>query len=264
MPNDLSANLEALRKLRAEAGEILATRKSHTVPHGVIAILPDTVDSARAQAWFVRAKSIVADIFGRDSDFYESLAQSKPPEHHSRFKQAAAILDGAVEEASRKLGNGGQPQPKPQRGAASSGVFIVHGHDHGTMHTVARFLEKLRLTPIILHEQANGGQTIIEKFESNSADAACAIILLTPDDLGGQQREPAKLSPRARQNVVFEHGFFVGALGRRRVIALRTGDVEVPSDLSGVLYVDMIEDWKLRLAKELKAAGLDVDMNEAV
>lgn len=263
MENDLQHNLEALRKLRTEAGEILATRKSHTAPLGVIAILPDTVDSSRAQAWFVRAKSIVADVFGRDSDFYESLAQSKPPEHHSRFKQAAAIVDGALEEASRKLGSEPQAQNKPRQAATGSSVFVVHGHDHGTMHMVARFLEKLKLVPIVLHEQANGGRTIIEKFETHSAEAACAIVLLTPDDVGGQ-REPAKLSPRARQNVVFEHGFFVGALGRRRVIALRAGEVEIPSDLSGVLYVDMVEDWKLRLAKELKTAGLEVDMNAAV
>ena len=44
-------------------------------------------------------------------------------------------------------------------------IFLIHGRDHGTRETVARFLENLGLEPVILQEQPDEGQTIIEKFE---------------------------------------------------------------------------------------------------
>jgi predicted nucleotide-binding protein len=142
-------------------------------------------------------------------------------------------------------------------------VFIVHGHDEGAKQAVARFLERLKLRPVILHEEADRGRTIIEKFQDHSV-VGFAVILLTPDDegrlLGGE------LKPRARQNVIMELGYFIGTLGRSRVCALKVGSVEEPSDLHGVLYVPFDEKgaWKLRLATELKACGIEVDMNLAI
>ena len=140
-------------------------------------------------------------------------------------------------------------------------VFVVHGHDGETKQTVARFLTKLiGREPIILHEQADRGRTIIEKFEDHAATAACAVVLLTRDDLGGPNGGAQK--PRARQNVVFELGFFIGALGRARVVIIYEDGVEQPSDLSGVLYValDRGGAWKNSVARELGAAGLDLDL----
>lgn len=147
----------------------------------------------------------------------------------------------------------------------SNRVFIVHGHDGATKESVARFLTNLKLDPIILHERASKGRTIIEKFE-NESDVAFAVVLLTPDDVGATKADKKKLKPRSRQNVVFELGFFVAALGRTRVVALHTGDVELPSDVSGVIYVpfDAASGWKLLLARELKHGGLKIDMNDAV
>jgi len=144
-------------------------------------------------------------------------------------------------------------------------VFIVHGREGATKQTTARFLEKLGLEPVILHEQPNVGRTIIEKFEDYSS-VAYAVILLTPDDLGGLASEKPELSLRSRQNVVFELGYFIGKLGRKRVCALYQKDVELPSDFHGVLYVPLDEAgaWKFLLAKELKAAGLDIDLNKVV
>jgi predicted nucleotide-binding protein len=147
----------------------------------------------------------------------------------------------------------------------SKEIFIVHGHDEAAKHEVARFIENLGLRAVILHEQADMGRTIIEKFEDHS-DVGFAVILLTPDDIGGSQDQAAKHRSRARQNVIFELGFFVGKLGRRKVCALRKGDIEIPTDYLGVLYVPMDENgaWKLQLSKEIKQAGIEVDLNRAI
>lgn len=142
-------------------------------------------------------------------------------------------------------------------------VFIVHGHNNELKETVARFLEKLELTPIILHEQPSAGQTIIEKFEKH-ADARFAVVLLTPDDVGALAKA-GELKSRARQNVIFEWGFFVGRLGRTNVCALIEEGLEKPSDMDGILCIptDSGQAWKVRLAQELKVAGIDVDLNRA-
>ena len=148
----------------------------------------------------------------------------------------------------------------------SNEVFVVHGHDELAKQTVARFIEKLGLKAIILHEQPNQGKTIIEKFESFSG-VGFAVILLTPDDVGTTKAAHTQgkgPNDRARQNVIFEHGFFVGKLGRGHVCALVKGDVEIPSDLHGVVYIPLDEPgaWRYSLAREMKASGLPVDLNK--
>ena len=145
-------------------------------------------------------------------------------------------------------------------------IFLVHGHDEGVLHEIARFLEKLKRDVIVLREQPNQGKTIIEKFESYS-DVGFAIVLLTADDRGGTRELPyEKQQLRARQNVIFELGYFIGRIGRNRVCALYNPGVEIPSNYSGVLYIQLDEQggWRLSLAKEMKAAGLPIDMNLAL
>ncbi len=146
----------------------------------------------------------------------------------------------------------------------SKRVFVVHGHDDGTKQAVARYLERLGLEAVILHEKPNEGRTVIDKFERHS-DVAFAVVLLTPDDVGAAKSEAADLKPRARQNVVFELGYFVGKLTRARVCALHKGGVELPSDLQGVLYVELDEKgaWRLQLAQELMNVRLPINL-EAV
>jgi predicted nucleotide-binding protein len=142
-------------------------------------------------------------------------------------------------------------------------IFIVHGHDDAAREAVARFLEKIDFEVVILHERANQGRTVIEKFEANS-DVGFAIVLLTPDDVGGKAAE--SLQPRARQNVVLELGYFIGRLGRKRVVALKKGELEFPSDILGVVY-ETIDDrgaWKQRLSRELEEAGYEIDWNKAM
>jgi predicted nucleotide-binding protein len=168
------------------------------------------------------------------------------------------------------------PAPTPSAGtiAISEGelanvkrlktIFLVHGRAEVAQQSVARFLEKLKLNVIILSEQPNKGRTIIEKFEQHS-DVGYAVALLTPDDKG-QLADEGTPKFRARQNVILELGYFIGKLGRSNVCALHVDGVELPSDLHGIVFVslDPSAGWKLKLATEMKAAGMDIDLNDAV
>lgn len=144
-------------------------------------------------------------------------------------------------------------------------VFIVHGHDQAARESVARFLEKIGFEAVILHERPNKGRTIITKFREEASEIGFAVVLLTPDDTGGAAPELAagRLQPRARQNVIFELGFFIGVLGPERVAALVKGDVERPSDFDGVVYISLDNGaWKRELSRELEAAGYEIDWNK--
>ena len=143
-------------------------------------------------------------------------------------------------------------------------VFIVHGHDELTKTNVARFIEKLGYEAIILHEQASGGKTIIEKIELYT-DVGFAIVLYTPDDVGGVNKTepPSVQKNRARQNVIFEHGYLIAKLGRDKVVPLVVGDLEMPSDVSGIVYV-ADTNWQIDVAKEMKQAGYIIDFNKLI
>jgi predicted nucleotide-binding protein len=159
-----------------------------------------------------------------------------------------------------------EPPAVPVQDQHSPEIFLVHGHDHGLLEQVARFLERLGQSVHILHEKPNEGKTLIEKFEQYADRAGFAVVLLTPDDRGGQAHmDPVSYRSRARQNVIFELGYFVGLLGRHRVCAVYLPEVELPSDYHGVAYVPFTKDggWRLGLARELKAAHLSIDLNLA-
>jgi len=150
--------------------------------------------------------------------------------------------------------------------AFSNRVFIVHGHDSALKTETEQFIQEIGLDPIVLHRKPDEGATVIEKFEKHS-DVGYAFVLLTPDEiaytiiqdkLDDTDREKEK---RARPNVIFELGFFVGRLGRNRVCCLHKGDIEIPSDLKGLLHkkVDQsIETIAYAIIKELKAAGYKI------
>jgi predicted nucleotide-binding protein len=141
-------------------------------------------------------------------------------------------------------------------------VFVVHGRDDGTKNTVARFLESLDLEAVILHEQPSKGQTIIEKFEANS-QVDFAVVLCTGDDMGHLKDSPSDSKLRARQNVILELGFFLGALGRDKVCVLYGEGVELPNDYAGVVFLSLSDRaWRFELANELRAAGITIDMNK--
>lgn len=151
-------------------------------------------------------------------------------------------------------------QPKSKK------VFVVHGHDDVAKTSLEVFLHEIGLEPVVLHRQADQGLTVIEKFEKHS-DVGYAFILLTPDEvayLASEAPKPEverKTELRARPNVIFEFGYFVGKLGRSKVCCLYTGGVTLPSDVSGMIYKryeKSVEEVAYSVIKDLKASGYGV------
>jgi predicted nucleotide-binding protein len=255
--------VEILKELAAQ-GEYLASNGGNIVDGYNGNLQPDYV-SWRLQAIDVisqlgeQARPLLREIEGDDRGayFYGSSAQLVL----GVVKAAIAIAERRSPASDRSAV---PPPNNPASPEESTAVFIVHGHDEALLQQVARFIEKLELEPIVLFEEPGRGQTIIEKLESNS-DVHAAVVLLTPDDVGHSAKDDDP-KPRARQNVVLELGYFIGKLGRANVVALYDQSVELPSDYRGVEYVqiDVGGAWKLALAKELRAAGLGVDMNKAL
>ena len=180
--------------------------------------------------------------------------------------RATALLGEAIRYLEEKLGDvlavddaafrTGELEPQ----ILSDDIFVVHGHDEAAKEQVARVIQRAGFNPVILHEQPNGGNTIIEKFEKHGSAAGFAVIIATPDDVGGLAVRPPdqpELSPRARQNVIGEMFWFAGRLGRDKVCALVKGSIEMPTDFAGVVYTPMDDHggWKAKLLQELTAAG---------
>ncbi|MEL6407071.1 MAG: nucleotide-binding protein [Chloroflexota bacterium] len=181
-------------------------------------------------------------------------------------QQLINLLNVMIEDI--QLSNSASTKQVKVEGKSVSGnkIFVVHGHDNEMKQSTARTLEKLGLEPIILHEQANEGKTIIEKFLNNAEQVSFAVVLLSPDDVGRSIKLNIEKT-RARQNVILELGFFIGWLGRERVFVLhkRDDNFELPSDIFGVLYESYDGDaggWRFNLARELKNVGYDIDMND--
>jgi predicted nucleotide-binding protein len=176
------------------------------------------------------------------------------------LRQAVRGLEEEIELAEPGEGNLISEAAPPQ---LSRKIFIVHGHEGAPREAVARFLEKIGFEPIILHEQANQGRTVIEKVEDTS-DVGFAVILLTPDDEGCVKGGTPQ--PRARQNVLLELGYFIGRITRRRVCTLKVGELEIPSDWHGVIDepFDTNGAWKQTLARELQAANYEVNWNKVM
>jgi predicted nucleotide-binding protein len=238
-------------------------------------------NSTLATAWPREVEGVLSDFYGSSSlkfqqfhriHFSPSVYYSGQPESAftnaftAGVNSAQAYLQSRIAELEEDLAdsqNGGEIIAINAAQLDRHKVFVVHGHDDGMKETIARYISKLGLDPVILHEQPNEGRTIIEKFEHH-AEVGCAVVLLTADDTGSSKTAPTKTEARARQNVVFEMGFFVGKLGRKHTIALLQPGVCKPSDIDGVVYIPMNdESWKLLLVRELKAAGMQIDANRA-
>ncbi|KWS22452.1 TIR domain-containing protein [Pseudomonas syringae] len=172
-----------------------------------------------------------------------TLREDLTDHKHADTPEASIVVDNAPRVLQRK-------------------VFVVHGHDEGARETVARFLMQLGFDPIILHEQANRGRTVMEKVEAHG-EVGFAVVLLTPDDEGCVKGGTPE--PRARQNVLLELGYFLGRLGRDKVCALKRGTVEIPSDFAGVVWESMDgSGWKQALGRELQDAGHEIDWNKVM
>jgi len=184
------------------------------------------------------------DAFAAQTGYLNALVCEFHQTSESKSKNVQGIGDKNIEHSHSKK------------------VFVVHGHDNEEKEKVSRFIEKVGLKAIVLHEQPNEGLTVVEKFELHST-VTFAVILLTPDDMAYNTDYHENMSPRARQNVVLELGYFLGKLGRSRVCVLRKGDVENPSDIQGVLYIELDphDAWKSKLAQEFERAELKIDLS---
>jgi len=215
--------------------------------------------------WSRRAISFLTQAVGEDSaKSFETLERHASDWSTGRTAQIG-MLEGIVarrnEADQQTVSIGPSAVRVPITVPVSKRVFVVHGHDHGSKESVARFLERLGLEVVILHEKANEGLTVIEKIETHS-DVGFAVILLTPDDVGAAKNDAQKLQSRARQNVILELGYFLGKLKRNRVCALYVPGVEIPSDYGGVLFVELDSKgaWRTQLAQELSNARLPINV----
>ena len=237
-------------------------------------------DAAEFIVWKRGALHAIASVFGNDtkhvrdfrrisftSRFFAQNFSTDIDFFQSGLDQAKTVLESMLEEIEEYRPDDIMPiatheTPEMPDQQVSNRVFVVHGRDGGTRDTVARFLENLGLQVTILQERPNEGRTIIEKFEDYS-EVGFAVVLCTPDDVGALASGKQNWRYRARQNVILELGFFWGRLGRAKVCALIEGDIEMPSDYYGVGYISLDESdaWKWQLLRELKVAGLRVDLN---
>jgi predicted nucleotide-binding protein len=238
----------------------------------IIAKLNDLIDEGTHlenigdfNTWSHRTYQFLRGTFGQETaEHFRALRQSDGGDWWiAKGRQVGTLeaLSASRQEADAALEAHAVPPSNVTVVSASKRVFVVHGHDSGAKETVARYLDRLGLEPVILHEQPNEGRTAIEKFELHS-DVGFAVILLTPDDVGASKATPADLKPRARQNVILELGYFLGKLKRSRVCALYTPGVEIPTDYQGVLWIELDDKgaWRLSLAQELSNARLPIDV----
>ena len=235
----------------------------------------------RFKEWEFRADRFLAKHYGQESEERKRFSKVDFGEYHgqndilagirckSGLQEAKAIFKVYLDELEQEDFDRAAERIKAVGGEVVKinnwvekkydKVFIVHGHDNTLKQEVARIIEKQGLEAVILSEQANGGKTIIEKIEENS-DVGAAICLFTGDDYG-RAKDATSENLRARQNVVFEAGYFMGKLGRGNVILIASPDIEIPSDLQGVVYTNK-DMWQTDVLRELKAIGYNVDFNK--
>lgn len=256
--------MELKKKIEAlilEASQLKFTDNCETSQLGIFGKF-----SPRLREWFKNCENIIyenGDVYSKAWIDFEAL---NIEQIEGSFEDEFIEIKKGVVDILRDLVIHSEDEPliiKDEKIIKSiNNIFIVHGQNESIKNNVARFVEKLHLNPIILHEQASSGKTIIEKIESYS-NVEFGIILYSSSDEGRKANSNEELKKRARQNVIFEHGYLIGKIGRNKVCALIENGVEIPNDLSGVVYVEIDNKnaWKYELAKEMKSAGLDINMN---
>jgi len=199
-------------------------------------------------------------------DLKLNRAKAIPPDRVSSVIEVIRARQGVLRSISQRLDVYPSSTGGPPTIAQGDAIFVVHGHAHLEREQIRRFLEQVTKREIIvLDDQPNDGRDVLTKLLDSAYKAAYAVVLLTGDD-EGRVRGDGPWNLRARQNVILELGLFIGLLGRDKVAAVYQSGVEIPSDYAGVLYVKLDADggWKLKLASELRSAGVDVNLNDAI
>jgi predicted nucleotide-binding protein len=244
----VNADMVWLGLYLAQEFSVFGTRQMDTKQIGIVSFRPIEHIYSVTETANIWDKHVQEDIKGVENDW-------KPA--RTDVAEYAAESDDNGMEFDYSFSSAVQQQ-------SSRKVFIVHGRSDVALRKVSEFLKSLDLEVVILYRQPNQGQTVIEKFEKHS-DVGFAVVLLTPDDEGAPVNEPTKKQKRARQNVILELGYFIARLGRERVCPLRVGEVELPSDIHGIVWVpyDNAGDWRVKLAEEINLSGIKVDMGRA-
>lgn len=259
--------IENLNKLISEIPEIERNSSEHARwLSNVLRILDVKFGSESLYSSTIRSftwKENGARIYG-GYDIASQMRRDNDMAFRRQMGQAKGIIQSAVDALAENIAESEEESAQednvmPHDSFDPKKVFVVHGHNETVKETVARTLQDLGLIPIILAEQPDKGRTVIEKFETEGNDVGFAVVLLTADDKG-RKNKARTMQSRARQNVVFEMGYFIALLGRERVMLLLQPGVEEPSDLKGVVYTPLDKDgaWKYRLVKELREQGYAV------
>jgi len=274
LPKLTCSRTEARRKLqeRIDSGKELRARKFAS-EEGL-----DYANSDRA-IWYNRSQILTRSLFDNPY-FYESFSHaltnlvtftrpaplSDLTEEYRKKLDAHLTLLKSIYESLDEIEEPAELVHPVSTAADPKKVFIVYGHDLEAKEAVKGFLHQLELSPVVFDDEPINGRTIIEKLEHLAPQCSYAVVLLTGDDTGFPDDQMDKARRRARQNVIAELGYFVGKLGRSKVCALYKGEVELPSDFDGVLYVsiDGHDGWKRRLARELHSAQIPFDPAKAL
>ncbi len=237
----------------------------------------DTEPSSISRGRFGRAWSL-PDDFGKAKSVCFNLYKAAAEESDGGFKLAfnlfkhasvnenffkfnEAFLEYFIKALEDIVAAENQPFKHPEEGEImGENIFIIHGHDNEMKREVQLFLNRANLNDVVLHECPDKGRTIIDKLIGEGAAASYVVALLSPDDITTDGKF------RARQNVILEIGYFLGRIGKERVRLLIKGDLEIPSDLQGILYerFDNAGSWRINLLKEMKAVGIEVDIEEVL
>jgi predicted nucleotide-binding protein len=275
MNNNLQNTLDIITRFIDEGKEMVRYKPSHIT----------YVETSRAKPWKVEVEHFLINTFGERDYMVRIFVQDIRSDHSidvalgvntlERIKQQIKAGSRTVESKAINLITKSEKSHittekeiiaekevvHSKSSQNSNEIFIIHGHDHAIRDSVANYIHKLGLKPIILADEASGGKTLIEKLEGWKK-VKYAIVLLTPDDSSGCYTEDKHLlKTRARQNVIFELGLFIGWLGRENVCPISNGVDELPSDYMGVVYLPFDKEgaWKLSLIRELGKAGFKIE-----
>lgn len=220
--------------------------------------LPNTLELSKSLAYDIY-RDIAINGYHYANDFAFTLfSQDRLIDNIEKLNKTFL---GYFEEALTDISNA-NPELELKKPKAAKGniVFIIHGHDNELKSEVLLLLKRAGVNSFVLHEQADRGRTVIDKLLEETDHAGYAVALLTPDDLTHDGNN------RARQNVILEIGYFIGRLGKERLRMIVRDQVEIPSDLTGILYekYETTGAWKIKLLKEMQSVGIYVDIQGAI
>lgn len=243
---DIQACIDALKNCNVEEGALIRwyDKTEKTLDHIFV--------SGGRNYLFVNSGFDISYIYG-DS---RRLKDVNIPRANGILRRLITLIDQVHVENQVSLENGKGEGPA----LISRRVFVVHGHDEAAREKVERLLERFGLEPVVINKKPNEGRTILEKIEAHS-NVGFAVVIFTPDDIGGAVKATTQTERRPRQNVLIELGYFWGKLGRDRVCLLNAIGSALSSDLAGLGYTALDERgaWRIELARELKSAGYTFD-----